>query len=132
MEDQMDFQFRLTLWCYGDMAQREKFEVHLRQPANISKTGKAFRVLRYLPEEERLRIVRQRNELGIDKWGRLQLAHALSFHPNKVSASLLVELWDEDGDRRRNPDYAECFNRMADQNFGMRRSAIWTWIQTLR
>ena len=129
--EEIDFELALTLWCYGDVRRREEIEGILRQTVTARRSSQAYNSLRYLPRAELVSLVRRRHALRIDRWGRLRLAEALSYHPSRECGRLMLELWDEEGDRKRAPRFAECFNQLAGRNFGMRRSEIEKWVETL-
>jgi hypothetical protein len=130
-QKRIDCNYEIVLWCYGDIRRREEIEFFLRQ-TGTAWCSEVYDALPYAPRSELLYLVGRRDAIGIDRRGRLVLAQALAKHPDKECANAVLDLWDEEGDRRMNPEFAECFNRMADKNFGMQKSDIQRWVGALK
>lgn len=128
---ELEFHRGLTLWCCGDTSRRAEHEAWLKYPRSNARRVGLSRALRYLPRTELVRLVQRRDVLRIDKAGRLELAVALSYHRDGQCARLLPDLWREHADRRDNPKFGECVNRMAKRNFGLRQKEIEEWVRSL-
>lgn len=122
----------LTLWCLGDVSQRAEYETYIRfEPLHSSRSHKARKAMCYLPFDTVYSVLREIRDDNPDKYFSTWASEALSHHKSKKNAQFIMSLWDEETTSRNNPEYGELFNRMAGQNFGMDRSKIKNWIETL-
>lgn len=126
------FLIGLTLWCLGDDSQQAEFEKYIRfEPLHSSRSHKVRQALCYLPFDTVYTLLQDIRKNNPERYFSSWASSALSHHRNRKSAQFIMSLWDEETSSRRNPEYGELFNRMAGRNFGMDRTEIQKWIDTL-
>jgi len=133
VSEQESFELGFTLWCFGDQSQRDNYEYFpvAHDHGGIVSPSDIKDEIRFLPTEELIYLAEQRDRKYYDRRIRTCLAHALSYHPSQETARLLLQIWNEEPDRRFNSTYGKMFNRMAGRNFGLRKHEIENWIESL-
>ena len=126
------FLIGLTLWCLGDDSQQEQYEKYIRfEPLHSSRSNKARRALCNVPFATVYPLIQDIRNGNPDNYFPMWAAAVLSHHKHRKSTELMLSLWDDEITSRRNREYSELFNRMAERNFGMDRAKIRQWIRSL-
>ena len=122
--------YDIAIWVLGDKSIAEDMEQRLKYPPNHV-GSRSLEYVPWLDREYLFDVTKRRDKIGILNVNRPWLITALSKYRDRQAWELIWEIWMEIPTPKNNVTFARLFNAAAGRNFGLRKSEMKAWIQTL-